>query len=86
MILVCAVVSAFQLALLVRAVLSWFPVRRDSIFGQVEGVARLVTEPVLAPIRRALPMLQTSGFDLTFLLLVFAVQFLKAQIGCAGGL
>jgi YggT family protein len=84
--ILCPIISAFQIALLVRAILSWFPVRRGSAVGQVAMVAQKLTEPVLAPIRRALPMLQTSGLDLTFLLVVLAVQFVKARIGCVGGM
>lgn len=84
--LFCTLISAFQLALLVRALLSWFPVRRDSFVGQIAQVAAQITEPVIAPLRKALPFLQTSGLDLTFLIVVFGVQILKNRIGCVGGI
>ena len=83
--ILCPLISVFQVALFVRAILSWFPVRRGSLFGQIALVAQKITEPLLAPIRRALPMLQTSGLDLTFLLVVFGIQIIKQRIGCVGG-
>jgi uncharacterized protein YggT (Ycf19 family) len=83
--LFCTLISAFQLALLIRALLSWFPVRGDSVVGKIARIAQQITEPVIAPLRKALPFLQTSGLDLTFLLVVFGVQILKGKIGCVGG-
>ena len=84
--ILCPLISFFQIALFARAILSWFPVRPGSVVGQIARLAHQITEPVIAPIRRLLPMLQTSGLDLTFLVVVFAVQIIKAKIGCVGGL
>lgn len=75
------VFSAFTIALFVQVILSYFPKAQARI--PLNGGAFLigVTEPVLGPIRRALPTL--GGFDLSPLLvflLLQPVQSLLVQI------
>lgn len=79
--LVCGLLGLFQLVLLVRAVLSWFPVRGDGPVAQIQRFVHQVTEPVLAPIRRLLP-LPGGGFDITFLLVFFVLSLLRTRLGC----
>ena len=43
-----ALLNTLQIAMLVRAVLSWFPLREDNPFVML---IHMVTEPVVAPIR-----------------------------------
>ena len=64
-----------MIAILIRAVLSWFPVSRENPFVQV---VYQVTEPVLAPLRRVVP---TFGFmDLTPLVAIFLLQMINTVI------
>lgn len=60
-------------AIVIRALLSWFPIAKDHALVQV---IVQITEPVLGPIRRVVP---TLGFiDITPLLAIFLLQsFLK---------
>lgn len=45
---------------------------------QVSSVLRILTEPVLAPIRRILPNL--GGLDFSPVVLLFALQFLRQAV------
>lgn len=84
--LLCTILSLFQLALFGRAILSWFPVRHGSGLAQVASLLSRVTEPVLAPVRRALPFLRTGGIDLSFLVVLLLVGFLQRSLGCGAGI
>ena len=56
------VVQLYVLILLVYIVLSWFPgATSDSGAGKLRSALGLVTEPVLAPLRRLLPPMRLGG-------------------------
>jgi YggT family protein len=64
------------LAILVRVILSWFPVDRSN------PIIRLVwdvTEPVLAPFRRVIPRI--GMFDLSPLAAFLVISFLQQELG-----
>lgn len=68
----------FLLCLLGRIVLSWFP---PSGPGPVETIRRVlfsVTEPVLGPVRRLLPMVRIGGMglDLSPLVVFLGIEIL----------
>ena len=83
--LLCTVLSVFQLALFGRAILSWFPLRPGTGPAQVANLLARVTEPVLGPVRRALPFLRTGGIDLSFLVVLVLVNVVQRSLGCSGG-
>ncbi|WP_194757206.1 YggT family protein [Aliidiomarina indica] len=64
--------------LIVRAILSWFSQGRNPI----EFVFAQLTEPMLAPIRRIIPPI--GGLDLSVLVLIIIVQFVRISIIGAG--
>jgi YggT family protein len=71
-------VEAFVIVLIVRALLSWFPVRPGSpVFG-IQRALSIVTEPVLRPIRRILPPLRAGGMaiDLSIIVVILAAQII----------
>jgi YggT family protein len=82
--IVCFVGYAFILAILLRIVMSWFPLDPDGFGSTVYRFTITVTEPVLGPIRRALPMVRLGGMglDLSPILVLFGVQILLRLIGC----
>ena len=84
MAIVCLLLSLFQLAIIVRAILSWFPLSPDGIMFRVASVLHTVTEPVLGPVRRVMP--RVGVFDLSPLVVLFACIFLQAAIGCGPGI
>jgi YggT family protein len=79
--IVCGVLGVLQILLLARALLSWFPARGDGLLRSVQDVLTQLTEPILAPLRKALP-LNAGGFDLTFMVLVFGLSIARSRLGC----
>jgi YggT family protein len=70
--LIATLIDLYSLVLLVTVVMSWLPVdRRSPLRTLLDGL----TEPVLAPIRRALPPM--GGLDLSPMVLLIGLQFLK---------
>ena len=65
--------GALTLAVFVRVILSWVPVRLP--YGLGEFVWS-ITEPILGPIRRALPM--AGGIDFSPLIALFAIQIAES--------
>lgn len=79
--LVCVALTVFLLLLIARSVLSWF----GGAARQGEGAAGILyklTEPVLAPVRRALPPVRAGGvgLDLAPLLTSFGILIVRALI------
>lgn len=67
--------QALSAAIIVRVLLSWVPMRLPWDLGEfVFGV----TEPILAPIRRALPFM--GGMDFSPLVALFAVQIAASLV------
>ncbi len=79
MAIVCALLRIYMIVLLVRAVLSWFPVGSSNVLAQVQRILFDLTEPVLAPVRRVIP--PAGMFDLSFML-VFFVLLIGQQALC----
>jgi YggT family protein len=75
--LASALLSVMQVAMLIRAILSWFPQAADSAFGDLIAT---VTEPVVAPIRALADRFgwfRNSPIDFSFMiayLLLFVLQ------------
>ena len=72
--LIFMLLDAYSLVIIVSALLSWMPVPRNH-----PAVLFLnnITEPVYEPIRRVLNPSQTGGIDLSPLIVLLAIQFLK---------
>ena len=64
------------LAIIVRAILSWFPVSRS--LAPVSAVLNDVTDPVLVPIQRRLPAL--GGFDFSPVLAIVIISILESVV------
>ena len=82
--LICGLLYAYLLVLLGRVVLSWFPMAPDGVGAQIYGLTVTLTEPVLGPLRRAVPMLRigTMGLDLSPIIVFFGIQILLGVLGC----
>ena len=89
---VLAVVSlallVMQVLLIARAVLDWSvvlagPSVTGSVRSRLSRGVRVVTEPVLAPVRRVLPPVRvgTMSIDLAFIVVFVAVVVLRGFIG-----
>ncbi len=73
--LIAALIDLYTLVVIAAVIMSWVSV--DRRHPLVMMVYRL-TEPVLAPIRRALPMM--GGLDLSPMVLILALQLLKSLL------
>jgi YggT family protein len=71
-------VEAFVVVLIVRALLSWFPVHPGSLAFTLQRALGAVTEPVLRPIRRILPPLRAGGMaiDLSIIVVILVAQII----------
>ena len=70
------VVEAYVVVLVVRAVLSWIPIRSGSGLAPFARFVEAVTEPVLRPVRRIIPPLRAGGvgIDVSFLVVLVALE------------
>jgi YggT family protein len=82
--IICAITKIYLLVLLARAITSFFPVTPGTAFAQIVEVLYRLTEPILSPVRKIIPPL--GMFDLSFLVVLIAIQVFSAAIGCSGGL
>ncbi|MFA9564287.1 MAG: YggT family protein [Acidimicrobiales bacterium] len=79
MAVLCLLIQLAILVFFLRAVLSWFPLEPGGVMAKVNGALFSVTEPVLAPLRRAIP--PAGRLDMSFLVLIIGL-FLLSNIIC----
>lgn len=80
MIALCWFVQFYVFVLVARAITSFFPVTPGTAFAQIVDVLYKLTEPILGPVRRVIPPL--GMFDMSFLVVMIAVQFLLLPLVC----
>ena len=82
--LLSLVLLLFLIALVVRAVLDWTSVLASGGRGvaRAQEISHRVTEPVIAPVRRALPPVRIGGvaIDLAFTVVFFATVILRSVV------
>ena len=76
----CSLVELYIIILFVRAVFSWFPIRSDSAILPLVRFVHMVTEPILAPVRRIIP--PAGMFDISFIVVFLVLQFVLQPIVC----
>jgi YggT family protein len=82
--LVCSLLNIYLILIFARIILSWFPVSPGGALAQIFSFLYTVTEPVLGPIRRAIPPIGMGGmgFDLSPIIVIVGVQILSRVVGC----
>ena len=80
--LVCSLLQLYMLVLLVRVVMSWFPISPHGMGATVAGFLYLVTDPVLVPLRRILPPINlgTMAVDLSPVVAFFGISLLMGLL------
>jgi len=80
--IVRALLQAYVIVLIARALLSWFPMHPGSPILPLVRVLDRLTEPVLYPIRRILPPLRAGGMaiDLSIIVAILAVEIIANLI------
>ena len=76
--ILCAVLTVFIVVLVVRAVLSWFPIRPGTGWAQLNGILFDLTEWALRPMRQIIP--PVGMFDISFMVLLFGLFLLRAFV------
>jgi YggT family protein len=74
--IIALVVEVYVIALVVRALLSWVPVRPGSPVTGITRVLDKITEPVLRPVRRILPPIRAGGMgiDLSIIIVILVAE------------
>jgi YggT family protein len=78
--LLCTLVFAYELAIILRIILSWFPLKPDGFGARVASFLYAITEPVLGPVRRILP--RTGMLDLSPIVVLLLLQLVVARFVC----
>ena len=76
--LICDLINLYVIVIILRIVLSWFPMSPGSFLEQVNRVLRTVTDPVLLPIRRIMPSM--GGLDLSPMIVILLARVLVRLI------
>lgn len=82
--ILCLALQLYVIIIFGRILLSWFPVSPGSAIESIDTFLRMLTEPVLGPLRRALPPVRLGGMglDLSPMVLVLVIQILVVPIVC----
>lgn len=80
--MLCTLIQLYLYVVFARIVLSWFPVSPGTFLSQVTSVLYTLTEPVLGPIRRAIPPVRMGAMalDLSPIIVFFGGQIILGQI------
>jgi YggT family protein len=73
--ILCTLVNVYIFIIFGRIILSWFP-RSSGVLGTIGDVFFGLTEPVLGPVRRVMPMIAMGGMglDLSPIIVLLALQ------------
>ena len=80
--LICNLLQLYMVVLLIRVVLSWFPISPHGKGATLAGFLYLVTDPVLVPVRRALPPIRLGSMavDLSPVVAFFGISMLMGFV------
>jgi YggT family protein len=82
--LLCIATLLFMVVLFVRIIMSWFLPTPGTAYAQVFDAFVRVTEPVLAPVRSALPPVRmgAASLDLSPIVVFLVLIIVRRAIGC----
>ena len=80
--LLCGVTQLAVLAVIARVILSWFPIGPTSPFAPIARFIFQITETMLGPVRRALPL--AGPLDLSPIVVILFLQIVVQRLilGC----
>lgn len=80
--LLVQLLDLYIIVIVVRIILSWFPMTPGTAMASVYRFVQSLTEPVLAPIRRALPPARMGGmgFDFSPMILMVGIYIVRGII------
>lgn len=82
--LLCLALTLFEFAVLARILLSWIPMRPGGGLAPVAEFVYRITEPVLGPLRRAIPPIRMGAMalDLSPIIVFFGISILANRLNC----
>ena len=83
--ILCLILNLYLIALFGRIILSWFPMQPGTPMASIYSFLFTITEPVLGPLRRAIPAIGGGSFrlDLSPIIVLFAIRIIQsAVLGC----
>jgi YggT family protein len=82
--IVCLALQLYIIIIIGRILLSWFPITPGTPMETVDSFLRMLTDPVLGPLRRALPMMRVGGMglDLSPMIVILFLEIIVAPIVC----
>ena len=80
--ILCYLLGLYALILIIRVVLSWFPISPNGLGATIAGFVYVATDPVLIPLRRVMPALRIGsvGLDLAPMAVFFLITFVRGMI------
>ncbi len=80
--IICFALAIYVWVVIARIILEWIPVPGDHPVGQLRRLLAQVTDPILLPLRRAIPPLRTGSvaLDLSPIVLILGLQIVQAVI------
>jgi YggT family protein len=84
MVVVCGVGVLYLIAIFARILLSWFPLNPDGVMATIGGFLYMITDPVLAPLRRIIPPLRLGNIalDLSAIVVIIGLNVILSILGC----
>jgi YggT family protein len=80
----CLLAYLYLIAIFGRIILSWFPIEPGTAIATGYSFLFRITEPLLGPLRRALPPVRMGamGLDLSPIIVILLFQFLVIPLVC----
>ena len=76
--LLCGITQLAVLAIIARVILSWFPIGPTSPFAPIARAIFQITETMLGPVRRALPL--AGPLDLSPIVVILFLQIVVQRL------
>lgn len=82
--LLCSVLYWWQILFFIRLLLSWFRIDPNGWMATIDGALRIVTDPVLKPVRKVMKPVDLGGtsIDLSPLVIIFALRWVVLPLLC----
>ncbi len=76
------IIEAYVIVLVATALLSWFPSDPGTVTYSIKHALASITEPVVGPVRRAIPPINAGGMgiDIAFLIVLIGLEILASLV------
>jgi YggT family protein len=79
---ICLALMIYMVMIIVRIVMTYFPLDPDGLMATIAGFLFVVTDPVLSPLRRLLPPIRigTMALDISPIVVIIGIQIVLGVI------